>query len=194
MITLGTIVEGEGETLALPILIRRIGAQLGLAIEVRRPFRVARGKLVKAPELARAVEAVARQLAPAAPILILLDADDDCVATLGPQMLATARAARSDRELAVVLANREFEAWFLASIESLRNKRRIRADARWNGDPESVRDAKGRLRELTEPSTYNPAVDQAALVSLMDLDLARTRSPSFDKLYRDLARILQARS
>lgn len=107
-------------------------------------------------------------------------------------MLASARAARNDRDLAVVLADREFEAWFLASLESLRGKRGIRADAQWTGDPEAVRDAKGALRALTERSIYSPTVDQAALVSLMDLDQTRTRSRSFDKLCRDLSRLLQS--
>jgi hypothetical protein len=190
MITLGAIVEGDGETTALPILVRRLGELRGVQVQVRRPFRVPRGKLVKDDELRRAIEAVARQLEPGAPILILLDADDDCIATIGARMLATARAARHDRELSVVLANREFEAWFLAALESLRGKRRIRLDATWDGDPESVRDAKRALREQMEPPIYSPTVDQAALASAMDLELARARSRSFDKLCRDLDRLL----
>jgi hypothetical protein len=39
------------------------------------------------------------------------------------------------------------------------------------------------------PPSYSPTVDQAALASAMDLELARTRSKSFDKLYRDLSRL-----
>lgn len=191
MISLGLIVEGEGEIAAAPVLIRRVAERLGLVVQVQRPFRVTRGKLVKSKELQRAVEAVARLAGPGAPILILLDADDDCVKELSARMLAEAQATRNDRSLAVVLANREFEAWFLAALDSLRGQRSIPADAEWPGDPENVRDAKRAISQLTAPATYSPTVDQAALASQMDLDQARARSPSFDKLWRDLARLLQ---
>ena len=42
----------------------------------------------------------------------------------------------------VVLAHREFEAWFLAAIESLRGTGGIRADAESHHDPESPREQK----------------------------------------------------
>jgi hypothetical protein len=190
MITLGVIVEGDGEVAAAPVLLRRIAAQLGRVINVPRPFRVPRGKLVKPRELQRAVEAVARQCGPGAPILVLLDADDDCVKDLAARLLAEARAARADRPVAVVLANREFEAWFLAALDSLRGQRYLAEDARWPGDPEAVRDAKGALGELMAPARYSPSIDQVALASRMDLELARARSRSFDKLCRDVARLL----
>jgi Domain of unknown function (DUF4276) len=192
MTKLGIIVEGEGEVTSAPVLLRRLAEQRGHQLEVHRPFRVPRGKLVKADELHRAVEAVARQVGEGSPILVLLDADDDCIATLSKDMTATARAARSDRRISVVLAKREFEAWFLAAIESLRGKRSVRADAIWDGDPEAVRDAKGVLRQLTEPMRYSPTVDQAALTSMMDLDMARARSKSFDKLCREVDKLLSS--
>lgn len=88
MISLGLIVEGEGEIASAPVLIRRVAERLGLVVQVQRPFRVPRGKLVKSKELQRAVEAVARLAGPGAPILILLDADDDCVKELSARMLA----------------------------------------------------------------------------------------------------------
>src|SRR2546426_7135782 len=43
---------------------------------------------------------------------------------------------------AVVLAHREYEAWFLASLESLRGRRGIRGDAEAHPDPEEPRDRK----------------------------------------------------
>lgn len=37
---------------------------------------------------------------------------------------------------------------------------------------------------------YRETVDQAAFASQMDLQLARRRSPSFDKFYREVTRLL----
>lgn len=190
MIKIGLIVEGDGEVLAAPILIRRIGEALGHHIEVRRPFRVKRDKLAKPGEIERAIESTARLVGAGTPILVLLDADDDCIAKLNTQLTTSARATRDDRPISVVLANREFEAWFLASISSLRGRGRVRADAEWPGDPEEPRDAKGRLGQLMTSARYSPTVDQAALASLMDLELARQRSPSFAKLWRELEKVI----
>jgi hypothetical protein len=39
-------------------------------------------------------------------------------------------------------------------------------------------------------SRYSPTVDQAALASLVDLDLVRSRSKSFDKLCRELEKLV----
>ncbi|MEZ4360647.1 MAG: DUF4276 family protein [Kofleriaceae bacterium] len=188
---MGLIVEGHGEVEAMPVLLRRVAAALGVAVQATRPFRVPRHQLIKEAELQRTVEAVARRVGTDGPILIVLDADDDCIRDRAASMLDQARATRRDRELAVVLPNREFEAWFLASIESLRGRARVRPDACWPGEAESVRDAKGALQSLMA-GTYSPTVDQPALAALMDLELARQRSRSFDKLWRDLARLLGA--
>src|SRR5262245_22091876 len=116
------IIEGDGEEDALPTLLRRIIQEIdpGLYVHVRRPFRRPKGQLRKQPLLSQAVERMARQLTPPRAILILTDADDDGPAELGPQLLAWARAARQDVPIAVVVANREYEAWFLAASESLR--------------------------------------------------------------------------
>ncbi|MEY4511681.1 MAG: hypothetical protein RLZZ450_3803 [Pseudomonadota bacterium] len=190
MIKIGSIVEGEGEVAAVPVLLRRLAALQSVEIEVARPFRIPRGKLVQERELGRVVEAVARTIGPGGPILVLLDADDDCVAQTGPALKRTAQLARPDREIAVVMPNREFEAWFLASIESLRGKRRVRHDATWVGDPESARHAKAQLQLRIDGPRYSPTVDQAGLVAHMDLAMARSRSPSFDKLCRDVERLL----
>ena len=46
----------------------------------------------------------------------------------------------------VVMPNREYEAWFLATIESLRGTRGIRDDATPHPDPESPRGAAEELR------------------------------------------------
>lgn len=75
-------------------------------------------------------------------VLILLGADDDCPATLGPEILARARRVVPHRSVSVVLANREYEAWFRAAAQSLHGHRGIRFDPDDAVDPDLHRDAK----------------------------------------------------
>lgn len=174
------IVEGHAETESIPILLRRLGI-----FAVARPFRVKRNKVVKEGEIERAVLQAVRDRDGASAVLVLLDADDDCPAVLGPALLARCATATS-LPVSVVIANREIEAWFLGGIESLRGVRGIREDARWRGDPEEPRGAKGRVESMMVGRSYLDTDDQPALMAELDVSSARNRCPSLDKLLRDL--------
>ncbi|MGN9894906.1 hypothetical protein [Micromonospora sp. L31] len=76
-----------------------------------------------------------------------LDADDHCPADLGPRLLHRAQAARPDVKVCVVLANREFEAWFLAAAKSLGGLRGLPDVLEPPAYPEAKRDAMGWLSE-----------------------------------------------
>ena len=187
------IVEGHGEVEAVPILLRRIAATVrpAAAVDVLSPIRIDRSKIVKPPELERAVDLAARRTGADGRILILLDADDDCPARLAAELLQRARAARTDRAIRVVLAKTEYEAWFLAAASSIAGQRNIAVDAAAPADPEAVRGAKEWLARRMPPGRkYRPTLHQAALTKLFDLDAARA-APSFDKLWRDLTALLQ---
>jgi len=184
------IVEGHGEVEAVPILIHRIAERLEVGIRVLPPLRVPKGKLLRAGELERAVELQARKLAGAGGIAIVIDADDDCPAELGPLLLERAARARSDMSVAVVLAKRKFEAWFLAAAESLAGHRGLAADLRAPPDPEAIRGAKEWLSaRMQGASAYSETLDQPALAAVLNLDRAR-RAASFDKFFRELVRLL----
>jgi hypothetical protein len=123
-------------------------------------------------------------------VLVLLDADDSCPAITAPRILAAARAARSDIAMAVVLAKREYEAWFLGALESLKRAECIRADATCPEDPENVADPKGLLsRHACRGRSYSEAVDQPAFTARFDLAEA-TACPSFLKLRREVISLL----
>jgi hypothetical protein len=171
----GIIVEGHGEIDAVPILIRRIlGAQRpDLPIQVPPPLRLSRGKITKPAELSRAVELMARKAGDGAPVLIFIDADDDCPAELGPQLLAVARMSRSDREIGVVVAQREFEAWYLASASSLSGIGGLPGGLVPPPDHQQIRNAKGWL-DHRMPDGYAPAVDQPRFAASFSLEEART--------------------
>ncbi|MBN1594213.1 MAG: DUF4276 family protein [Candidatus Coatesbacteria bacterium] len=92
----------------------------------------------------------------------------------------------------IVLAKSEFESWLLGGIESIRDVCGIKADAAFEGDPESPRDAKGRLSELMNGQRrYSEVVDQPKLVSIVDLKACMDRCPSFGKLVRDFDALLR---
>ncbi len=192
-VKIGCIVEGESEVETVPLLIRRIDANLypELPIIVPPPIRRPRNKVVKENELERAVEFVARQIGGEGAIFIILDSDDDCPAELGPELLHRASQTRSDLPIAVVLAKQEFEAWFLASAESLRGKRGLKSDINSPNNPEAIRGAKEWLyQRMQTGNTYSETSDQPALAALFDIEKAR-QADSFDKCYRDIVWLLE---
>ena len=192
-VKIGCIVEGESEVKTVPLLIRRIAANLypELLIVVPPPIRRPRNKVVKENELERAVEFVARQIGGQGAIFIILDSDEDCPAELGPALLHRASQARSDLPIAVVLAKHEFEAWFLAAAESLRGQRDLGDNIHPPNDPEAIRGAKEWLSHQMKGSrTYSETQDQPALTALFDIEQAR-QTDSFDKCYRDIVWLLE---
>ncbi len=193
-VVIASIVEGHGEVDAVPELVRRVAAKEypGRFVRVLPPIRKKRGKLLKADELEKAVELAARKVAGGGAVLILLDSDDDCPAVLGPQILDRAVKWRGNVPIAVVLAKREYEAWFLAASASLAGQRGLNHNLVPPADPESIRGAKEWLGERMQPgSTYTETLDQLALTKRFDLDTARSAS-SFDKCYREITRLIAA--
>ena len=196
MVAIYPIVEGHGEVQAVPLLLRRIVQEIhGEYVQVLTPHRVPRGKMLAeaSQDLDNAIELGVRKLKRTGgkgAILVLLDADDDCPATLGPKLLK--EHSRDDAIVAVELAKREYEAWFLAATNSLIDKGFARPGAKPPASPESIRDAKGLLENeiLREGAVYRETVDQPSLTSAFDLEEARVAS-SFDKLCRDIEGLIE---
>jgi hypothetical protein len=186
------IVEGHSEVESVGVLLRRLLRTFNrLDIQIARPFRVKRYQVVKEGQIERAVTQGTRGRENVGAVLVLLDADDDCPAWLAKKLLA--RCAKvTGLPVAVVLANREFEAWFLGAKESLRGIRGIRQDAVSPANPESIRDAKGRISaNMSAGRRYLEVDDQPALAEKLDIKTARKRCPSFDKLVREIQRLAQ---
>lgn len=176
----------------MPHLLRRLGnfLELGVYLEPQDPIRRKRSELVRPGVLERDIESAARRLQRCGCILVLVDGDDDCPKTRGPELLARARAARSDMPIGLVLAHREYEAWFLAAAESLRGTAGLAPDLSPPDHPEAIRGAKEWLRKhMPRGRTYREAgknSDQAQLTQCFDMALARERSRSFKKLCKDI--------
>lgn len=187
------IVEGHGDVAAAPVLLRRLVSEAqAQGIGVNRPIRQKQSQLLKPDSLKQAVR-LARLQQGCAAILILFEAEDDCPKTLGPTLLTWARAEAGILPCAVALAHREYEAWFLASIESLRGRRGIRPDAAPFPNPEAIRDAKGALEERMSPGQYyTETADQPALSQLFSLHEAYAHSRSFRHLIKAFGDLIAA--
>jgi hypothetical protein len=121
-------------------------------------------------------------------ILILFDADKECPRDIGPSTTALATTARKDKNIACVVANVEFETWFVAGAESLVEFLDLSRDADPPSDPETARHGKGWVEKRFKGVKYSETVDQPKLTAKLDLQLTRRRSPSFDKLCREVER------
>jgi len=193
-VRLSAIVSGHGEVEAVPVLIRRIARQVvpGAAVDLDPVLRVPEAHLLREGELERQVERAARKMCGRGAILILIDCDRDggCPAREGPALAHRARRARSDMEISVVLAKKEYGAWFIAAAESLRGQCGLAQDLAADPDPENIRGAKEWLsRHMPRNRRYAETTDQAALTSVFDMEAAR-RADSFDKCYREIVRLL----
>ncbi len=189
-VSMAAIVGGHGEVEAVPILIRRIAREFdpAIVVNVRPVLRVSESRLFKQDELERQVELAARKMHGKGGIFILIDCDWDggCPAQEGPALVSRARNARSDIPISVVLAKKEYEAWFIAAADSLRGRRGLSPDLSCDRPPEDIRGAKEWLSDhMPAGRPYSETTDQPALTAVFDLDLAR-RADSFDKCYREV--------
>ena len=196
MISIAAIVEGDGEVKALPVLLRRLGEWRTPQVQshVLPPIRVQRNRFLNRPEeFRRHLLLAAAKSGSSGWILILLDADDDCPVTKGQEILTLARAEVPHRPVAVVLANREYEAWFIASAHSLNGYRSFMSRAGdQTVDSDSPRDAKGWMRERMSTTAYRETTDQPAFSARMDLSAAFEKSRSFRKLCNEWTKNMTA--
>lgn len=186
MARLVCVVEGKGEVQAIPNLCSRILVSLS-AVQwhvdqepIRRPRSQLVDERVKGPgrpcreDGLRKALGIAMARRPDA-ILVMCDADDDCP---GVWAASVAEYAKGYKPTAAVMAVREFEAWLLWG-HSDAELQKIKVS-----DPERVRNAKGKLEQLT--AGYSPATHQLSLTRGIDVQRLRKHSRSFDKLVRTI--------
>lgn len=154
------------------------GVTLGLIVE-------GHGEQEAAPALT-----LTRQIGRGQPLLVLLDADDDCPRDLADNLKARCHTDHADVAISIVIAKKEYEAWFLAAPRSLAGQRGLVEQPDPPNDPELVQGAKEWLTaRMPSDQSYSPTRHQAAFSDLMDLSEAR-KAPSFRKLEKELGRLL----
>lgn len=190
-VRIASVVEGHGEVQALPVLLRRIADERGVFDrDIRTPHRIGRPHMT-GQKVASAVRIQRAVVGDDGIVIVLYDSDDDDPATA----VATTREhlAESSCEALVLVAVREYEAWLLAGIESLRGTASIAEDASFLGDPESPRNPAGKLEEqMTE--SYKKTLHQARFTGRLDLEKASERSPSLRTFITEFTEALRRHS
>lgn len=188
MLRIVSIVEGHGEVIALPVLLRRIFAEIApqLSLEVFKPIRVSASRFLRdQAELERDLTYAISAAGQDGYVLVLLDCDDELPCIAGPALTTRIFTTRPDRRVYSSLAYREFESWLIAGIEPLAGSRSFPPAITCPTNFENTRDAKGWLTDhMTGSSVYSETVDQPSLTARFDMNLARQRSRSFARFWR----------
>lgn len=196
------VVEGKGEVAAARNLVTRLCEDLRLgpliwADPVRGQALHTRAGMERALELMRSKRNVDA-------LLVIRDEDDACPRETGPRSAKWIADSRLPFPAAVVLLHREYETLLLPSLHRMagvpladpRGIQRpgIRPGARFEGDPQAYRDAKGILSaNFVAGRRYKPTLDQLALTRLVDFDDIRaSHVPSFGTLERALTFLASA--
>lgn len=174
------VVEGRGEREAVPMLVRDyLHSRSQYELLVGKPL-VANGrdKILKPGELERFVMLAASEPG-ACGVLVVLDAEGDPACERGPECSDRAAAA-TGLPTRVCLAVRQFENWIIGSAETVFG---ADSEAQPLADPEG-RGASVEVERGLRPTKYNKPIHQPSLTKRVDIDLARSRCPSFDRLFR----------
>lgn len=163
------IVEGYGDVEAVPLLIRRICPWL----TVKKPVRIPRNRLIKPEQLERAALIAASNITDRGGVLLVMDADEDCAAKLGPELERQLSNILPHRLCRVVLIVRKFEAWIVGGHPEFGIT-----------NPDQAGDLKGRIR--SQFGVYKVTVDQRRLIAAANLESLMERSRSFRRLRKVL--------
>ena len=116
-------------------------------------------------------------------IIVLVDVDNDCAVNLAKQICDRCKTVGVAVPIAVVCAVREYEAWFLASLDTIRDALPSDKDVFYEGDPEALAGVKEWItQQMPQGRTYKPTIDQARMSSLVDIPTAHANSRSFRRL------------
>lgn len=169
---IGLVVEGPGDTRALPLLLR-------MHLNAKNDFREILGKPVAVNGKSKATArgglegfvATASFRPGCRGVLVVLDSDDDCPATLGRELHD--RLVGSVRcSFRIVLAVCDFEDWLYASAETLELGISYREGA--NGG--------NMIESALRPRTYAKPTWQPRLTARMNLETARERNSSLSRM------------
>lgn len=191
------LVEGDGDKLAVPVLLRRILAEQEVFnVEIASPAKVGdHRKLLRLAELEKHIRYA--DLKDGSAILVMLDCDDGCAASLAQEFHSRVAAMQPaiGKRFEVALLVREYETMFLWSLAALMERfsdygwraGALEHDRNWD----LLRDAKGTLRGMFRSGRgYKELLDQPRLSSAIDFRRLREHCSSFRHLEKCLARLV----
>ena len=195
MFTIVPIVEGDGDAAAFPELLARIIQEKYGRYDVF----VAQGKskVVKANSRDKLESRLDKFLLHAQKkpgcraILILLDADTDCPVTLAQTLAERCEQIGTKCPVEIVCANRAYESWLLASLQTIVGRHGIPESAALPRTAEEVPNPKTWLSsQMPEGQAYKETTHQASLSRAIDLDTAQINSRSFRRLCHAVEQLL----
>ncbi|OBB31056.1 hypothetical protein A5792_16845 [Mycolicibacterium peregrinum] len=181
---IGLIIEGAGDDSALPILLRRHLQDAGDYRDV-----LGKGIPIKGVSNATKVNGIEGYVAVAASrpgclgILVVLDTDDSAPEEF-EEALRDRLTGRVAQPVAVACAERDYEDWLYASAETLAlDEIAYNEGARGaTAIGEAVKSQTGRA--------YTKPIWQPRLTHRMDINLARSRNSSLDKMLIEFNELL----
>ena len=195
------MVEGESEILSVPKLVYKMQVP---SLYLTNTYRVhgvsnliscqqGKWKLVDKGD-GEKWHKYLRNVQKASYVLLLLDGDGPadsgkrfCVREAAHALADSAKKVGAGKtfSLAVAFVRQEFESWLLAGCESLCSKL---TDGEIAALEEAPRDAKGRIREITQAG-YNEVRDQPEFVKQLNIGLLSTRMRSFRRFEKALRQL-----
>lgn len=197
------VVEGQGEELAVPNLLYRLSADVGR--EDAQWMVVGRRNAMKQRSAVEAQCEDLRRRGDCDGALLLQDDEDGCPRSDGPRIASWVAEQRLPFPVAITLFYREYETLFLACLSTLAGKaltdphgrplHPIDPAARFDGDPQRHRDAKGVLNQFFPAKhPYRPTTHQLALTRALDLEALRASAlPCIGTLERALRFVFATR-
>ena len=195
MPTIVPVVEGAGDVAAFPELLTRILLEKYNRTDVivaqgKSKVVAANGRMKLESKLEQFLQH-AHNKPECTAILVLLDADDDCPVTVAKQLSQRCEQFRSTCPVQVVYADRSYESWFLASLDTIRGQGVIPGTVSIPTPVEDVNNPKQWLTDQMLPGrAYKETNHQASFSGLIDIDMAYNKSRSFRRLCHALEQLL----
>lgn len=195
MIHIALVVEGHGEVQAVKKLVQRYFEKRRSQVRVLNPEKAkGRGNITRDRGIERFLQAAATKCRSKAAILVVLDAENEpCPGVFAGRLAARAKLCKLPYPVAIVVAMRTFEAWILASIETIASAGicSLQRNTRPPSNPETVQDPKKWLERRMKSPPYKETKHQAIMTEELDFSLASKNSRSFCQLTKALDRLVQ---
>ena len=168
----GLVVEGRGDTMAAPALVRNILLQHDFHDVLGKPVCcLGRSNATREGGIEK-FTSVATARPGCVGALVILDGDEDPICTLGPTLRDRAGSSSHGKPIQVVLAEPSFEEWIVASAETMPIGIAF--------DP--TRHPVGVIKEGLGDVKYTKPTWQPRLASQISVEVASGRSESFRRL------------
>lgn len=178
---------------AFPSLVGKIGAWLGIGLYTKNPIRAGGWGSVKKPGGLEKWVGLAASRPACVKVIVVVDLDDGCPVDEKTALQSRVDAAAQAHNISIDICFcvREFEAWFLSSIDELAERFPILQELNHEHiiqTAHELRDAKGTLRRML-PDGYSESYDQAELLSSINPATLFARDRSFRRFVKSITNL-----